>query len=237
MGGGVSLQRFIDLIRPFFEQLINPGRLQFASLMIAMATGLLVGLYIFYIYKRTYSGAMYNRTFNVSLILTTLVMALLLRLLGADPRLSLGMIGAVSLVRFRGAVKEPMDTIFILWAAAEGITIGAGNEFLPIAVFGAAVIGVLIYVMSVPNSKGSFPYMLIIRHDFPSASEVNHALHRLPRGARLKSRTVTRNGVEIIMLMSMPEENPALVNHFLKIRGVFDAKLVKMEAEYEQGFS
>ena len=94
--------------------------------MIALAVGLLCGLYIFYIYKRTFNGVLYSRTFNISLILLTLVTTLIIRTISSNLTLSLGMVGALSIVRFRTAVKEAMDTVYMFWAVAVGITIGAG---------------------------------------------------------------------------------------------------------------
>jgi hypothetical protein len=235
MDNGTNVKSVIGQIISYFNQLLPPDRTSIWYMVVALAAGLMIGLFIFYIYKRTYSGAMYNRNFNISLLLTTMIMVLLIRLLKSYTLLSLGVIGAVSLVRFRTAVKETMDTVFVLWAVAEGITIGAGNNFLLIAAFGAVIIGVLIYVMSLGRGKLGLPYSLIIRHEFSSAGEVNQALHRLPRGARLKSKTVTRSGVEIIMQLNLPEENLGIVNNFLRIKGVLDAKLVKLQDEYEQG--
>jgi ABC-type Fe3+ transport system permease subunit len=177
---------------------------------------------------------MYNRSFNVSLVLITLVMTFIIRLITANPILSLGMMGAVSLVRFRTAIKESMDVVFILWAAAAGITLGAGPEFMFPGLICIGIIGVIIYIFNAMHPKDQTPYTLIIRHDMPSSTEVQQALHKLPPHSRILSRTVTQNGVEIILQLHMVEENPALVNSFLRIKGVFDAKLVKGAENYEQ---
>jgi ABC-type Fe3+ transport system permease subunit len=222
-------------LKPYLDQLTRSGgKLDPLSLGIAAAVALLTGLYIFYIYKRSYRGAMYNRSFNVSLVLITLVMTFIIRLITANPILSLGMMGAVSLVRFRTAIKESMDVVFILWAAAAGITLGAGPEFMFPGLICIGIIGVIIYIFNAMHPKDQTPYTLIIRHDMPSSTEVQQALHKLPPHSRILSRTVTQNGVEIILQLHMVEENPALVNSFLRIKGVFDAKLVKGAENYEQ---
>jgi hypothetical protein len=235
-------QGFMEWLNTLLGQFSRQGGQSIGFMLVAVACNLLVGLYIFYIYKRTYIGAMYSRSFNVSLVLLTVVTMLAILVIGINPMLSLGMIGAVSIVRMRTAVKEPMDAVFILWAAISGIIFGwaaatgiqAKQDFLMVGLAGSAAIGAAIYILTIPRGRPEFPYMLIIRHDNISEGEVNYAMHRLPGGARLKSRTVTRNGVEIIMHLHLPEENESIVNHFRRIRGVFDANLIKVQDEYKQ---
>jgi hypothetical protein len=235
-------QGFIEWLKTLFGQLSQQGGPDIGLTLVAVACNVLVGLYIFYIYKRTYAGAMYSRSFNVSLVLLANVTMLAILVIGVNPVLSLGMIGAVSIVRVRTAVKEPLDTVFILWAAVSGLIFGwaaatgiqAKQDFLMVGLTGSAAIGAAIYVLTIPRGRPQFPYMLIIRHDNISEGEVNYALHRLPGGAHQKSRTVTRNGVEVIMHLHLPEENESIVNHFQRIKGVFDAKLIKVQDEYTQ---
>lgn len=225
----------MDQLKPYLDQLTRTGgKLDPLSLMITAAVALLAGLYIFYIYKRSYRGAMYNRSFNVSLVIITFVITFTIRLISANPILSFGMMGAVSLVRFRTAIKEAMDTVFILWAAAVGIAIGAGPEYMLPGLFCTAIIGVIIYAFNAIRGKDDIPFTLIIRHEMSSSNEVRQALQRLPAGSRVSARTVTQNGVELIVQLHLPEENPAIVNNLLRIRGVFDAKMVKGQEHYEQ---
>jgi hypothetical protein len=129
-------------------------------------------------------------------------------------------------------VKEAMDTVFMFWAVAAGIVIGAGDEFVVFGLIGTAIIGLILYIVSATKGRGSFPYLLIIRHDFNCAGEVTYALHKLPRNSRLKSKTVTQNGVEITMEVRLPGENTSLVNDFLRINGVYDATLVSFQGDY-----
>jgi hypothetical protein len=101
-----------------------------------------------------------------------------------------------------------------------------------IGLIGIGIIGIILFILSASKGKGNFPYLLIIRHDFNCAGEVTYALHKLPRNARLKSKTVTQNGVEITMELRLPGENTTLVNDFLRINGVFDATLVSFQGDY-----
>ena len=232
MNSSGKAQTFMDVIKLIGDQLTVTGNLSPVSLLIALVVSLLTGLFIFYIYRRTFSGVLYSRSFNVSLVLLTLVTTLIIRVITSNLTLSLGMVGALSIVRFRTAVKEAMDTVFMFWAVATGITIGAGDEFIMIGIIGVAIIGLILFVVSAVKGKGSFPYLLIIRHDFNCTGEVAYALHKLPRNARLKSKTVTQNGVEITMELRLPGENTSLVNDFLRINGVYDATLVSFQGDY-----
>ena len=193
---------FKDFVKPFTEQEAMTGSLDLWQLLIALAVGLLCGLYIFYIYKKTFNGVLYSRTFNISLILLTLVTTLIIRTISSNLTLSLGMVGALSIVRFRTAVKEAMDTVYMFWAVAVGITIGAGL-YLP-GIVCTAIIGVILYVISLVKGRGTHPYLLIIRHNPQAAKAVHQALHDLPHKSRLKSETVTRTGVEITMEVRLP---------------------------------
>lgn len=238
-GEAQGLSEFLQLL---LGQFARQGVSGMAFTALSAACNLLVALFIFYIYKRTYIGAMYSRSFNVSLVLLANVTMLAILVVGINPLLSLGMIGAVSIVRLRSAVKEPMDAVFILWAAISGVTFGwaaatgleAKQDFLMVGLAGSAGIGAAIYVLTIPRGRPKFPYMLIIRHEHASESEVNFALHRLTGGVRPKSRTVTRNGVEVIVQLRLPEEKETIAGQFQRIKGVFDAKIVKVQDDYTQ---
>jgi len=197
---------------------------------IALGIAFALGLWIFIIYKRTYNGVLYSRNFSLSLILLALVSTMIMKTVTSNLALSLGMVGALSIVRFRTAVKDPMDTVYMFWAVAIGITVGGGFEW--VAVMGSIIIGLFLYIMFITGGKGSYAYLLIVRHDFESTNQVNYALRRLPKGTRLKSKTVSASGVEVTMEVRLPGENTNVVNELLKIEGVFDATLVSYQGDY-----
>jgi len=197
---------------------------------IALGIAFALGLWIFIIYKRTYNGVLYSRNFSLSLILLALVSTMIMKTVTSNLALSLGMVGALSIVRFRTAVKDPMDTVYMFWAVAIGITVGGGFEW--VAVMGSIIIGLFLYIMYITGSRGSYAYLLIVRHDFESTNQVNYALRRLPKGTRLKSKTVSASGVEVTMEVRLPGENTNVVNELLKIEGVFDATLVSYQGDY-----
>ena len=197
---------------------------------IALLIAFALGLWVFVIYKRTYNGVLYSRNFSLSLILLALVSTMIMKTVTSNIALSLGMVGALSIVRFRTAVKDPMDTVYMFWAVAIGITLGGGLYWM--AIIGSLIIGLLLYIMFIAGSKGSYAYLLIVRHDFESTNQVNYALRRLPKGTRLKSKTVSASGVEVTMEVCLPGDNTNVVNELLKIEGVFDATLVSYQGDY-----
>ncbi|NLG38056.1 MAG: DUF4956 domain-containing protein [Clostridiales bacterium] len=222
---------FADMIKKQYLQSFGGDAVSLSSLLLGLALAFLLGLFIYYIYKRTFSGVLYSRNFNVSLVLLTLVTTLIIRCITSNLALSLGMVGALSIVRFRTAVKDPMDTVFMFWAVAAGIAIGAGSQFYILAVVGSAMIGVFLYIMHIVRGGGSYAYLLIVRHDYNCENEVAFALRKLPKGARLKSKTATQSGMEITVEMRLPGEDAGLVRRFLSIEGVLDATLVSYEGD------
>jgi hypothetical protein len=219
-----------DLFKGSVVDQFSSGTLTIPDLLLSIGLAFVVGMLVFYVYKSTFTGVLYSRNFNVSLVLLTMVTTLIIRTVTANLALSLGMVGALSIVRFRTAVKDPMDTVFMFWAVGVGITIGAGFYFL--AAVGSLAISAFVYVMYLIRGHGSYAYLLIVRHDFESTNEVSYALRKLPKGSRLKSKTVSGTGVEITMEVRLPGENTNIVTELLRIEGVFDATLVSYQGDY-----
>jgi len=205
------------------------GTLTLPNMLIALAIAFIIGLFIFLIYQKTYNGVMYNRSFNVSLVLLTIVTTLILLTVTNNFALSLGMVGALSIVRFRTAVKEALDTAYMFWAISVGIAIGAG--YFVIAIAGSLFIGVVMVLMSVFRFKTSQTYLLVIRHNTDSSPEVRQMMTKLPKH-KIKSRVVTKDNIEVTAELSLRSENTALVNNFLRIDGVETAILISYQGDY-----
>ena len=116
---------------------------------LSLGAAFVIGLFIFYVYQKTYSGVLYSRSFNVSLVAILLVTTLVISGVTSNVVLSLGMVGALSIVRFRTAVKDPMDLVFLFWAIAEGILCGA--SLLPLALLGCPILGIFLLVFCAPD--------------------------------------------------------------------------------------
>lgn len=206
-----------------FTTTMNPLQVV-ATLVIA----LVLGLFLFFIYKKTFGGVMYSRNFNVGLIMLTMVSSLMLMLINNSLALSLGMVGALSIIRFRTAIKDPIDTVFMFWAVGEGIAVG--TKFYDVAVIAAVVIGVVMILLSAFRGKGTQPYLLIVHYDEAASGQIKQMVKQLP-GGRLKSKTVQRDGIELTMEVRLHENETSFVEKFLRVEGVYDAALISHQGD------
>ena len=148
---------FNDIFKSSFLESIT--EFSAADTLIAMVAALVIGMFIFVVYKKTFNSVMYSTGFAMTLVGMTMVTTLVILAVTSNVVLSLGMVGALSIVRFRAAIKEPMEIVYLFWAVAAGIVIGAG--MLPLAVIGSAIIGVILILFA--NKKiHDNPYLLIL---------------------------------------------------------------------------
>ena len=196
--------------------------------LITLLLALAVGGFICFIYKRTFGGVMYSRNFNLSLIVLTMVTSLMLMLINNSLALSMGMVGALSIIRFRTAIKDPMDTVFMFWSVGEGIALG--TKFYDIAVISAIVIGVVLAAMGAFKFKGTRPYILIIHYDEAASAQIKQMIKQLP-SPRLKSKTVQRDGIELTMELRLKDNETGFVEKFLRGDVVYDAGLISHQGD------
>ena len=196
--------------------------------LITLLLALAVGGFICFIYKRTFGGVMYSRNFNLSLIVLTMVTSLMLMLINNSLALSMGMVGALSIIRFRTAIKDPMDTVFMFWSVGEGIALG--TKFYDIAVISAIVIGVVLAAMGAFKFKGTRPYILIIHYDEAASAQIKQMIKQLP-SPRLNSKTVQRDGIELTMELRLKDNETGFVEKFLRVDGVYDAALISHQGD------
>ena len=210
-------------LKSLFSATISP-----LQVVLTLVLALIVGLYVFFIYKKTFGGVMYSRTFNLSLVLLTLVTSMVIMLITSNLTLSLGMVGALSIVRFRTAVKDPIDTVYMFWAVGEGIALGAG--FYDVAVIAGLVIGLIMVLLTVLKVRAAAPYLLILHYHESVAQQVMTLVKKLP-GARLKSKTVQRDGIELTVELRIHEDETGFVEKFLRLEGVYDASLISHQGD------
>ena len=195
------------------------------SLLVAFG----LGLFILFIYRLTFRGVLFSKGFAFSLILITLVTAMVIRTISSNLALSLGMVGALSIVRFRTAVKDPVDTVFLFWAIAAGIMAGAGLYL--IGGIACVLLGLLYFVVSHLYKKTACPYLLIVRYEAAAAQAVVKEIKKLPK-SRLKSRVVSAGGNESTYEVSVKSGESKVVDALLAIPGVSDASLISYESEF-----
>jgi len=198
--------------------------------MIGMFAALLIGLFIFIIYQKTFTGVMYSTGFALTLVGLTLVTTLVIMAVTSNVVLSLGMVGALSIVRFRAAIKEPMEIVFLFWAIAGGIVIGAG--MIPLAVIGSVLIGLMLLLFA--NRKlHENPYILVLNCDNEASEEaVFHLLDHTVERYVVKSKTVTGSGIELTTELRAKDPSTAFVNRISELDGVARATLVSYNGEY-----
>lgn len=188
---------------------------------------MVVALLIFCIYRLTFRGVLYTRSFNVGLVMTALVTALIIMPISSNILLALGAVGALSIVRFRTPIKDPMDLVFMFWAIAVGVACGAGL-FL-VSLVGSPMIGVFIFVFNWANRRpGAEPYVLVIHYAGEAETRVKRALP----AHKIRSRIVSATGVELILEVRMKAEDTTKIDRLLKIKGVKDAALVSYSGDY-----
>ena len=219
---------FSDIFKSSFLESVT----EFSALdtLIGMAFALVIGLFIFVIYKKTFTGVMYSTGFAMSLVGLSLVTTLVIMAVTSNVVLSLGMVGALSIVRFRAAIKEPMEIVFLFWALAVGIVIGAG--MIPLAVIGSAIIGAIL-VLFVNKKFRSTPYILIVNCKNEAAeSSALSVIEKSVDKYIVKSKTVNEAGVELTAEIRVKDAATDFVNRVNEVNGVSGATLVTFNGEY-----
>lgn len=213
-----------------FSFLENVAALTVLDMALAMALSFALGLFIFFIYKKCYAGVMYSASFGVTLIALCMITALLILAVTSNIVLSLGMVGALSIVRFRTAIKEPSDIAFLFWAIAAGIVLAAG--FIPLAVIGSLFIGLILLFFS--RFRGfERPYILVL-HCADAAIEQQAHAFLAARAARLslKSKNVSPGCIELNYEIRLHSADTDFVNELAAAPGVTHAVLVAYNGDY-----
>ena len=219
---------FSDIFKSSFLE--NVAAVSILDMVLALALAFVVGLFIYFIYKKTYAGVMYSSSFGVTLVALTMITTLVILAVTSNVVLSLGMVGALSIVRFRTAIKEPLDIAFLFWAIAAGIVLAAG--LIPLAVLGSAVIGLILWFFA--NRKDSTnPYIVVLRCTDQDAETAAAAfLNDNTRRCTTKSKTVQKGLVELNLEIRLKEDDTRFVNQLADMPGVESAVLVSYNGDY-----
>lgn len=219
---------FNDIFKSSFLDNINSVSFFDMGLALLLAFGM--GLFIFMVYKRTFSGVMYSSSFGVTLIALTMITTLVILAVTSNVVLSLGMVGALSIVRFRTAIKEPLDIAFLFWSIAVGIVLAAG--MIPLAVIGSVFIGVILLVFV--NKKSYLnPYIVVLNCSNSESEQAAKAfLERQVQRCIVKSKTARKGEIELNLEIRMKGENTDFINYLSEIDGVNSAVLVSYNGDY-----
>lgn len=219
---------FQDIFKSSFLE--NVTSISILDMVIALVLAFGIGMYIFLIYKKTFAGVMYSSSFGVTLVALTMISTLVILAVTSNVVLSLGMVGALSIVRFRTAIKEPLDIAFLFWAITVGIVLAAG--MIPLAVFGSFVIGIMLLVFA--NRKSHInPYIVVIRcenHD--SEVKATEFLKKQVQRYVVKSKTAQKGAIELNVEVRMKDGDTDFVNILSEMEGVNSAVLVSYNGDY-----
>ena len=219
---------FSDIFKSSFLENITSVSLLDMVLSLVLAFGL--GLFIFLVYKKTFSGVMYSSSFGVTLVALTMITTVVILAVTSNVVLSLGMVGALSIVRFRTAIKEPLDIAFLFWSIAAGIVLAAG--LIPLAVFGSVFIGVFLLIFANKKSHVN-PYIVVLRCDgHESEAAATEFLKEKVQRLTVKSKTVQKGAVELNLEVRMKDENTDFINDLSEMQGVASAVLVSYNGDY-----
>lgn len=221
---------FKDIFKSDFLNSTKLSSFSMLDTIIALGLAFVIGLFIYLIYKKTYKGVMYSAAFGVSLLSMSMITTLVIFAVTSNVVLSLGMVGALSIVRFRTAIKEPMDIAFLFWAIAVGIILGAG--LVPLAIIGSVIIGAVILLFSNFKTIGTVPYILVVNCTFKAEPTVNSILKANTYKNLLKSKNVTKNGLELTYEVRIKDKEAYAVNKLVSMEGVSNAVLVSYNGEY-----
>ncbi|MBQ4900389.1 DUF4956 domain-containing protein [Paenibacillus sp. Marseille-P2973] len=220
---------FDNIIKKSVLNLEAFRNISYIDVFLGLLCAFIIGMFIFWVYKKAFRGVVYSYNYNVSFVLMTMITALVIMTISTNIVLSLGMVGALSIVRFRNAVKDPLDIVYMFWALAAGIASGA--KLYPIALFGSLLIGMTLLWLSRRKIREQ-PFLLIIRHTEEAANEVREQLRKLPY--RLKSKTVRREFTELTVELRLRDDNTAFLHSISDINGVQDASLINYSGDYAQ---
>ena len=212
---------FQDIFKSSF--LSNITAVSMFDMVLALLLAFGLGVFIYLIYKKTYAGVMYSSTFGVTLVALTMITTLVILAVTSNVVLSLGMVGALSIVRFRTAIKEPLDIAFLFWSIAAGIVLAAG--MIPLAVFGSVMIGLIILFFS-NRKENTNPYIVVLDcNDHASEEKAMAFLKDKVNKCSVKSKTARKGSVELNLEIRLKDDNTDFVNELSEVEGVNSAVL------------
>lgn len=219
---------FKDIFKSSFLESITSVSL--VDMAIALILAFALGMFIFLIYKKTFSGVMYSSSFGVTLIALTMITTVVILAVTSNVVLSLGMVGALSIVRFRAAIKEPLDIAFLFWSIAVGIVLAAG--MIPLALIGSAIIGTIL-ILFVNRKSHSHPYIIVLRVDNKeNETKATEFLKEKTNRLMIKSKTVSKDEIELNLEIRLKDDNTVFINELAEKEGVKSAILVSYNGEY-----
>lgn len=222
-------QNFTDIFKSSFLE--KTSSFSIIDSLIGLLAAFLIGLFIYFVYKKTFSGVIYSHTFNISLIVMSMATALIIMGISSNILLSLGMVGALSIVRFRTPIKDPMDIVYIFWAIVSGILCGAG--FIPLVMIGSFLIGLVLLVF-INHITIQNPYLLVIKYtDSAVEKSLGHIVAEHTKKHSIKSKSIfPGNNYEVTYEVRIKDEEMSFINNISKMEGVSSAVMLSYDGNF-----
>ena len=219
---------FNDIFNSSFLE--NVTAVSLTDMALALVLSFCLGLFIFFVYKKTYAGVMFSQAFGGALIAMTMITTMVILAVTSNVVLSLGMVGALSIVRFRTAIKEPMDIAFLFWAIAGGIVLAAG--MIPLAIVGSIIIGVIMIVFCNRKSAQK-PFIAVIScENGDTEQKVTDYLKKNADKVSVKSKSAQKGSIELTFEITLKNNDTDFVTKLSEMDGVSSAVLVSYNGDY-----
>ena len=219
---------FQDIFKSSFLE--NMTSVTLLDMALALVLAFALGMFIFLIYKKTFAGVMYSSSFGVTLVALTMITTLVILAVTSNVVLSLGMVGALSIVRFRTAIKEPLDIAFLFWAIGVGIILAAG--MIPLAVISSVCIGIILLVF-VNKSSNTHPYIVVLSctgHDVEMKAK--DFLSKNVTKTTIKSKSAVKGAIELNIEVRLKDDDTDFINILSEMPGVNSAVIVSYNGDY-----
>lgn len=219
---------FVDMIK---NSVITEftGTISIDKILLSLIVSFLIGIFIVYVYRQTFSGVVYSKSFSLCIILLAMVTSMIIRTISSNLALSLGMVGALSIVRFRTAIKEPADTAFMFWGITAGIMAGAGLYL--VSIIASLGIGLLYFLGYTMGFKLSRQYLFIVKYDIKSEQVIADELKKLPK-TKIKSKSVTKELVELTFEAELKDNDTHVLDQFKNIEGVVSSSIISYQNDF-----
>ncbi len=205
------------------------GTISVGDILFSLIFAFLISIFIIFVYRKTYTGVVYSKNFSLCLILLAMVTAIIIRTINSNLSLSLGMVGALSIVRFRTAIKEPIDTVYMFWAISVGIMTGAGIYL--IAALSSIGIGLFYSISYMMGFKLSTQYLLIVKYDIKDDNEITEKVKNLGK-TKLKSKNITKGVVEISYEIAIKDDVESILKDFENDEKIINVSIISYQNDF-----
>ncbi len=218
----------IDLLKKAFMEGYAASSITIATVLMCIGCTMAIAIYIYLIYKIINRNSFYNKGFNISLVIIAVITAAIILTIQSNIVVSLGMVGALSIVRFRTAIKDPMDLAFLFWSISAGIICGAG--FAGIAVVASLFVTVLIILFSASFKSASTLVLVVNAQSNSNEEEIMKVVREFCKYSRIRARNVSKSGMNMAVEVktSKPSE---LIAKLMNLSCISDASLVENDSE------